>query len=202
MVAPSVDLRVFPSDHIDLVQQLETGRADLVIGSFTELPPSIRRTRLLREDEVVAVRAGHPLTRGNMTKERLLAFPQVVVEPARTMESVTDGFPDEKRDRKQASVESALYEFQNGKISPGGRVTICVRNFAAVAPFLLLSDMVAMLPRRIALWAAAQAPLTLLNPPYTSITIQIEMLWIEGADQDERLRWLRSELADSIGDLG
>ena len=200
--APSVDLRVFPSDHIDLVQQLETGRADLVIGSFTELPPSIRRTRLLREDEVVAVRAGHPLTRGSMTKERLLAFPHVVVEPAGTMESVTDGFPDEKRDRKQASVESALYEFQNGKIGPGGRVTICVRNFAAVAPFLLLSDMVAMLPRRIALWAAAQAPLTLLDPPYTSITIQIEMLWVEGEDQDERLRWLRSELADSIGDLG
>jgi hypothetical protein len=62
--------------------------------------------------------------------------------------------------------------------------------------------MVAMLPRRIALWAAAQAPLTLLDPPYTSITIQIEMLWVEGEDQDERLRWLRSELADSIGDLG
>jgi hypothetical protein len=59
-----------------------------------------------------------------------------------------------------------------------------------------------MLPRRLAFWAAAQAPLTLLDPPYTSIAIEIEMLWVEGADQDERLRWLRNELADFIEDLG
>jgi DNA-binding transcriptional LysR family regulator len=95
-----------------------------------------------------------------------------------------------------------LYEFQNGRIGPGGRAAVCVPNFAAVAPFLQLSDMVAMLPRRLALWAAAHAPLALLDPPYTSITIEIEMLWVEGADQDEGLQWLLNELAESIGDLG
>jgi DNA-binding transcriptional LysR family regulator len=200
--APNVDLRVFPSNHIDLVQQLEKGRADLIIGSFTELPAGIRRSRLLREDEVIAVRTGHPLTRGSMTKERLLEFPHVVVEPAGTIESVTDGLPDEERNGKHVSVESTLYEFQCGRIVPAGRAAVCVPNFAAVAPFLQLSDMVAMLPRRLALWAAAHAPLTLLDPPYTSITTEIEMLWVEGADQDEVLRWLLNELAESIGDLG
>jgi DNA-binding transcriptional LysR family regulator len=200
-IAPNLDLRVLPSNHIDLVQQLEKGRADLVIGSFTELPAGIRRTRLLREDEVIAVRTGHPLTRGRITKERLLEFPHVVVEPAGTMESVTDSLPDEERNGKHVSVESLLYEFQCGRIGPSGRATVCVPNFAAVAPFLQLSDMVAMLPRRLALWAAAHAPLSLLDPPYTSITIEIEMLWVEGADQDEVLQWLLNELAESIRDL-
>jgi DNA-binding transcriptional LysR family regulator len=46
--APNVDLRVFASNQIDLVQQLEKGRADLVVGSLTELPAGIRRTRLLQ----------------------------------------------------------------------------------------------------------------------------------------------------------
>ena len=137
-----------------------------------------------------------------MTKERLLEFPHLVVEPAGTMESVTDGFPDEKRDGKHVSVESALYEFQCGRIVPAGRTAVCVPNFAAVAPFLQLSDMVAMLPRRLALWAAAHAPLTLLDPPYTSITTEIEMLWVEGADQNEVLQWLLNELAESIRDVG
>jgi DNA-binding transcriptional LysR family regulator len=200
--APNVDLRVFPSNHIELVQQLEKGRADLVIGSFTELPAGIRRRRLLREDEVITVRTGHPLTRGRMTKERLLEFPQVVVEPAGTRESTTDGFSDEATNAKRVSVERALYEFQNGRIVPGGRAAVCVPNFAAVAPFLQLSDMVAMLPRRLALRAAAHAPLALVDPPYGSITIEIEMLWIGGTDQDEGLQWLLNELADSIGDLG
>ena len=200
--APQVDLRVLPSNHIELVQQLEKGRADLVIGSFTELPAGIRRRGLLREDEVITVRTGHPLTRGRMTKERLLDFPHVVVEPAGTRESATDGFSDEARNGKRFSVERALYEFQNGRIGPGGRATVCVPNFAAVAPFLQLSDMVAMLPRRLALWAAAHAPLALVDPPYRSITIEIEMLWVEGADQDEGLQWLLNELVESIGDLG
>jgi DNA-binding transcriptional LysR family regulator len=200
--APQVDLRVLPSNHIELVQQLEKGRADLVIGSFTELPAGIRRRRLLREDEVITVRTGHPLTRGSMTKERLLEFPHVVVEPAGTRESATDGFSDEARSGKRVSVERALYEFQNGRIGPGGRAAVCVPNFAAVAPFLQLSDMVAMLPRRLALWAAAHAPLALVDPPYRSITIEIEMLWVEGADQDEGLQWLLNELVESIGDLG
>ena len=62
--------------------------------------------------------------------------------------------------------------------------------------------MVAMLPRRLALWAAAHAPLALLDPPYTSITIEFETLWSEAADQDEGLRWLLDELAESIEDLG
>ena len=65
-----------------------------------------------------------------------------------------------------------------------------------------MSDMVAMLPRRIGLWAAANAPLVLLNPPYRSVTIEIEILWNQGADQDQSLRWLVNELAESIGDLG
>jgi DNA-binding transcriptional LysR family regulator len=36
-IAPNLDLRVLPSNHIDLVQQLENGRADLVIGSIATL---------------------------------------------------------------------------------------------------------------------------------------------------------------------
>src|SRR5271165_5310566 len=183
--APQVDLRVLPSNHIELVQQLEKGRADLVIGSFTELPAGIRRRRLLREDEVIVVRTGHPLTRGRMTKERLLEFPHVVVEPAGTMESATDGFPEEERNAKRVSVESALCEFQYGRIGPGGCMTVCVPKFAAVAPFLQLSDMLAKLPRRLALSAAAHAPLSLLDPPYPSVAIDIEMLWHQDSDDDQ-----------------
>jgi DNA-binding transcriptional LysR family regulator len=198
--APTVDLRVSASNQVDLVQQLEKGRADLVIGSFTELPAGIRRARLLREDEVIVVRTGHPLTRGRMTKERLLGVPHVVVESAGTMESATDGFLDEERNGKHVSVESALCEFQSGRIGPVGCMTVGVPKFAAVAPFLQLSDMLAKLPRRLALWAAAHAPLCLLDPPYPPVAIDVEMLWHQdGGDDDQGIQWLVNELAECIG---
>jgi len=200
--APNVDLRVSSSNRIDVVRQLEKGEADLVIGSFNELPAGIRRSRLLREDEVIAVRTGHPLTRGKVTKERLVEFPQVVVEPAGTKENETDGFTDGRGVGRRVWIERALHEFQEGKVDLVGRAAVCVPNFASVAPFLQLSDMVATLPRRLALWAAAHAPLALLDLPYASMTVDIETLWDQGADQDQGLQWLVSELAESIGDVG
>jgi len=200
--APNVSLRVSSSNRRNVVRQLENGRADLVIGSFNKLPAGIRRSRLLREDEVIAVRTGHPLTRGKVSKERLVEFPQVVVEPAGTKENEPGGFTEGQEVGRRVWIERALHEFQEGKVDLVGRAAVCVPNFASVAPFLQLSDMVATLPRRLALWAAAHAPLALLDLPYASMTVDIEMLWDQGADQDQGLQWLVSELTESIGDVG
>lgn len=148
------------------------------------------------------MRTGDPLTRGRVTKERLVEFPHVVVEPTVTKENETDGFTDGHEAGRRARIERALQEFQAGKIDLIGRTTVCVPNFAAIASFLQLSDMVAMLPRRLALWAAALAPLSLLDPPYPSVAVDIEMLWDQGADEDQGLQWLVNELAESIGNVG
>jgi hypothetical protein len=42
----------------------------------------------------------------------------------------------------------------------------------------------------------------LLDLPYKSMTVDIEMLWDQSADHDQGLQWLVSELAESIGDVG
>jgi len=196
--AANVDLRVSSSNRGEAVRQLEKGQTDLVIGSFSKLPTGIRRSRLLREVEVIAVRAGHPLTRGKVTKERLVEFPHVVVKPTGTQQDEADGQGTGRR----VEIERAFHEFQGGKIDLVGRAAVSVPNFAAVTPFLQLSDMVAALPRRLALWAAAHAPLALLDPPYQSMTVEFEMLWHQGGDQDPGVQWLVNELAESIGDVG
>jgi DNA-binding transcriptional LysR family regulator len=200
--APNVDLRVFSSNRGEAVRQLAKGQADLVIGSFNKLPTGIRRSRLLREVEVIAVRTGHPLTRGKVSKERLVEFPHVVVEVSGTKEHQANGFTNGQEVDRRPSIERALHELQDGKMDSISRTAVCVPNFASVAPFLQLSDMVATLPRRLALWAAAHAPLALLDLPYQSMTVEIEMLWDQGADQDQGLQWLVNELAESIGDVG
>ena len=96
----------------------------------------IRRSSLLREDEVITVRTGHPLTCGRLTKAQLLEFPRIVVEPTGTMDTATDGFPDEGGNGKRVSVESAWYEFQHERIGPAGLAVVCVPSFASVVPFL------------------------------------------------------------------
>jgi DNA-binding transcriptional LysR family regulator len=200
--AAHVDLRVFASNRLDVGRQLEKGQADLVIGWFNQLPAGIRRSTLLREDEVIVVRAAHPLTRGEVTKERLLEFPHLVVAPIGAEENETNGLINDEGVAHRIWTERVLHEFQEGKIDLAGHATVRVPHFATMAPFLQLTDMIATLPRRLALWAAAHAPVVLLDLPYTSMTVDIEMLWDQSADQDQGLQWLVNKLAESVVDVG
>jgi DNA-binding transcriptional LysR family regulator len=200
--APHADLRVFASNRLDVVRRLEKGQADLVIGWFNKLPGGIRRSTLLREDEVIVVRAGHPLTHSEVTKERLLEFPRLVVAPIGAEENEANNFMNDEGVARRLWTERVLHEFQDGKIDMAGRATVRVSHFAAMARFLQLTDMVATLPRRLALWAAADAPLVLLDLTCTSMTADIEMLWDQSADQDKGLQWLVNELAESVVDFG
>jgi hypothetical protein len=66
---------------------------------------------------------------------------------------------------------------------------------------LQATDMVATLPRRLALWAATHFSLVLLDLPYTPKTVDIEMVCDPRADRDSGLKWLIAELAASMEDL-
>jgi len=146
----------------------------------------------------VVVRAGHPLTHSGVTKERLLEFPHLVVVPLGAEEHEADGSINDEGMAHRIWTERVLHEFQQGKINLAGHATVCVPNFAAMAPFLQLTDMVATLPRRLALWTAAHAPVALLDLPYASMTVDIEMLWDQSTEQDQGLQWLISELESAV----
>jgi DNA-binding transcriptional LysR family regulator len=70
-----------------------------------------------------------------------------------------------------------------------------------VAPLLHVTDMVATLPRRLALWLIAQTPTVLLDLSYPPITADLEMVWHQRANRDNRFQWLRHELASSVADV-
>jgi len=191
---PKLDLRVVSSNRVDAIWQLDEGQADLVIGSFSKLPANVCRKRLLCEDEVIMVRAAHPLTRGKVTREKLREFPHLTV-PLR------EGSDNPPPVAELVPIESALREYQEGKVSPAGRATVSVSNFATIISFLQLSDMVAVVPRRLAFSAAAHCPLFLLEPPYPAVAVEIEVVWNRTSDEDLTIRWLLNELISSVSDF-
>jgi DNA-binding transcriptional LysR family regulator len=198
--APQVDLRVFPLNRLDVVRELENGQIDLVIGWFGELPVSMRRATLYWEEEAIVVRSGHPLTQGIVTKQRLFEFSHVVVELTGTEEHQADGFAYDKGVARRVWIERALLEFQDEKLDLVGRAAVCVPHFAAVPPLLEATDMVATLPRRLALWTTAHFPVVMLELPYPPKRVEIEMVCDQGAARDSGLQWLIDELAASIVD--
>jgi DNA-binding transcriptional LysR family regulator len=199
--APYFDLRIFPLGRLDLVGQLEKQQVDLAIGWFGAVPRGMRRRTLFQEEEAFVVRAGHPLTQCEFTKEKLFEFAHVVVELTGTEEHAADGFFYEKGVARRVWIERALLELQDEKIDLVGRAAVCVPHFAAVPPLLEASDMIATLPRRLALRAVKHFPLVMLDPPYTPLSVDVEVVWQESADRDQALQWLLNELTESIRDV-
>ena len=199
--APNIDLRIFPLSRLDAVRQLEGDRLDLLIGWLGGLPDSAHRSSLYREQEAMVVRVGHPLTKGKISKRKLFEFPHVVVEMTGTEENERDGFLDDEGVSRRVWCERALLEFQDKHVSLVGRAAVCVPYFAAVPPILEMTDLVATLPRRLAVWLAKRNSIVLLKLPYQPIRFEIEMVWHDRLAGDPGFRWLREALTSSAAEL-
>ena len=195
--APHIDIRIFPLSRLDAVRNLEGDRLDLLIGWFGSLPDTMKRSTLYKEEEAMVVRAGHPLTKGEITKQKLFQFPHVVVEITGSEEHEEDGFMKDEGVSRRVWNERALLEFQDKNVSLVGRAAVCVPYFSAVAPIVEVTDMVATLPRRLAVWLAQRNPIVLLELPYKPITVDIEMVWHARLARDRGFRWVRDALASS-----
>jgi DNA-binding transcriptional LysR family regulator len=196
--APQTDLRVFPFSRMDAVRYLDDGRLDFVVGWFGELPGRMRRATIVVEREAVAVRAGHPLAQGKVTKERLFAFPHIVVDLTGTEGKATDGFLDERGVWRRTWIERLLIEMGDGERGLVGRVAVSVPHYAAVPPMLRVTDMVGTLPRSLALLAVEQGGLVMLDLPYEPLAVPIEIVWHQRAERDAGVQWLIKELIDEM----
>jgi DNA-binding transcriptional LysR family regulator len=142
--APLIDIVLLPwRGAAEALQRLESGEADLAVSVFPALAPQFRRTELLQERYVVAMRAGHPACR-RFSLQKWLAFAHVLVSG----QGETRGPLDE------SLAEQGLAR----------RVGAVVPNFLMVEPLLLASDLIAMLPERC-LSAENRAGLAVFEPP-------------------------------------
>lgn len=196
--APDIQLRVFPYSRMDVVQHLDEDRIDLVISWFGELPERMRRTAILKDEEAVVVRPGHPLTEAPVTLERLFAFHFLVVELTGTEEQANDGFLDDRGVLRRVWIDRLLIEMGEGERDLLGHVAVSLPHYTAVPLMLRGTDMVATLPLNLARASAERGELVVLDLPYEPLTVQVEAVWHERADHDTGLQWMIGELVDAI----
>lgn len=192
-VAPHVDLQIMPVSRTDLARQLEMRSIDVVIGWFETLPGFLRRTPLVQEGGAIVVRAGHPLTEGDMSADRLLDYPHIVVEFTGGPPERGDGFVDERGMVRRIRMEQTLMDMRRGREAEA-RVALTVPYFMAVAPVLRVTNYVASLPRRFARKAVAEGGLVMLDAALERGAANIEIIWHMRDESDAGLRWFVDEL--------
>jgi DNA-binding transcriptional LysR family regulator len=172
--APKVRIAWRALDVLALATQLERGEIDLGLTSPDHAPAAMRQRQLLREDYAVIARQGHPAVQGHLSLDVFCALEHVVVSPR------GGGF--------SGPADAALEAI-------GRRRTIALSTsgFLIVPEVVSRSDMIALVPRRIAYgWSDR---VQVVEPPLTIPGFTIASVWHDRTTNHPAQRWLRERLA-------
>lgn len=127
--APLVDLRLVPIGG-RMNELLDDQDVDFACTSVGDLPDRFASAEIVEDDYVVAMRKDHPLAEGELTIARYAAASHLLVTPR----GDPKGFIDEALAKKGMT----------------RRLGVTVNQFAAAAPIIAMSSLIATLPRQAA----------------------------------------------------
>ncbi|MDR6953917.1 DNA-binding transcriptional LysR family regulator [Ancylobacter sp. 3268] len=173
--APGLDLVVQPWLSADAARrQLAEGSADLAISVFAPGEDGLGYEHLLDEHYVVAMRPDHPAAAG-FDRSCWLASPHIVVSG---------------RGERTTPVDEEL-----ARRGLARRVGLVVPGFQMVPILLRQTDMMALLPSRV---AAAEAGLVTFPPPVPVPGFPLHLAWHRRRDGDAGLRHVAALLVELL----
>ncbi len=172
--APMIRIAWRALDVIALTTQLERGEVDLALAMPETAPAGMHQRRLYEEEYVVVARQGHPAIRGALDLDLFCALDHVIVSPKGS------GF---------AGPTDAALE----AIGRRRTVALSTSGFLIVPEIVSRSDMIALIPRRIADgWLDR---VQVLEPPLQIPGFAIASIWHERTANHPAQSWLRDRLA-------
>lgn len=178
--APGVRLRVRSTDRFHILDELDAGRLDLGLGSWTEGTTRHKRKHLFFETFLCLFDPRLVPIRGAISLADYLALPHVLGSLREDLHGVVD----------VALAGRALKR----------EVVLATPHFLAV-PFLLKrTAVIATLPARLARFFAATLDLKTCPAPIELPTVSFSLLWHASSDHDPGHRWLRRTVEKLVTD--
>lgn len=175
--APGLRVAVRLIDDARVPTQLERGDLDLVLMTPEATPPDLRSRRLFEERYVCVMREDHPAGGEGLSLDRFCGLDHALVS---YLGGAFSGVTDD-----------AL-----AKLGRKRRVVLSVESFLILPEILRASDLIAVVPRRLALGTQG---LTLVDPPLDIPGFTKVAAWHERTHRDPGHRWVRDLLFDVCG---
>jgi DNA-binding transcriptional LysR family regulator len=169
--APGVRLRFIAESSTD-TPELRRGEVDLEANANEPNSPEIRYECVARARLAVAVRAGHPLTRGELTAERYA--------------SEADHVAVSRRGRLRDTMDELLAELGLKR-----HVVMSAPSGSSALRFARVADLVVTVPETAAHMAVAELGLVVLPLPIDIPLIPVFLSWHQRYDSDRAHVWLR-----------
>lgn len=176
-VAPGIDLRMRPVTPADVGQAMRRRQIDLAIGPLSASPGPVIATPLFSERLVLVARRGHPDLTRPLDARRFAELPHLLVTPQ------GDG---------TGSVDERLREQGLTR-----RIVLTLAHFGAAPGVIAASDLVAMLPERVARGLGLAAAIEIHDSPLDLPPWVVGVVQPQESGADTGLRWLVAQLAAS-----
>ena len=179
--APKLSLRWTSGDIRRAAELLREGEVDLVVSSIPNIPSAYYSSPLYSHVPCCIAAKGHPGIKGELTMEQFLQFPHVAFGASPTSFSVIDNL-----------VDSALHGLGHKR-----EVAVTVPSFLVSPGVVAMSDLLAVIPERVATESAARNGLQILKLPFDIGALDLAMYWHSRCQADPAQQWLRAALRDA-----
>ena len=168
--APGVRLEAVALEVEDIGDALAVGSLDLAVGFLPGLGPPVRRQPLFRDPYVCLMRADHPDIGKKLTRKQFLAASHALV-------SYKGG---------HRVIEEALE-----RAGLARKIALRVPHFTVVPMVLERTDLILILPSKVARVYQQRGKFKALPPPVQIPPADVAAHWHERFERDPGNRWLR-----------
>ena len=176
--APNVHLKAIPLGLHSLIEELETGVADIAFGAYPKLYAGIYERTLADEKYVCVVRADHPVIGNKLTLQDYQQADHVVVS-AQGMGHIHE------------QIERQLLDS-----CPAEKVRVVSHHFLTTLLLVEQTDLVVTLPSRAATTLGKLLDIKTFNPPMDIPRFDIKVYWHERFHRDAANQWLRNMVGE------
>ena len=177
-LAPMVDLYAVPFTQVGAVDQLREARIDLALGPQGAQDRSLRSSFLFASHFKLVMRQDHPLAGKSISMKNFLAACHLLV--SRTGEA-------------QDHVDRVL---QRDGLKR--RVAVTVNHYSVVPNLLINSDLIAVVPQRVADNMSHHSELWITDSPVSLDPTPLYLIWHARMDRDPGLTWLRKLVEQTV----
>jgi DNA-binding transcriptional LysR family regulator len=178
----------------DMMERLDSRRLDFLVGGVASAPERFARETILTETLAWVVAIGHPLASAKeVTLEMLAATPHAKIGagPAELR--------SEQADRRglvpKASWEDAgAFEAALAAHGLTRRIGVEVPDTYSALAVASRTNMPALIPRRLALIAAQNGRIRLIEPPYPSPAVEVTLVYLKERLNEPAIAWMRDLL--------
>ena len=174
-IAPDVRIEVLRITS-ETAKLLESGDADLAIGYMPELEAGFYQQKLFGDGFSCVVRRQHPRIADSLSDSAFKKERHVVITAPGTGNEIVEQELKRRGTRR--------------------KVALSLPTLPGVGNLLANTDLIATVPRRVALTLVSIAQVKAVAPPYRFADFSIKQHWHERYHHDSPNRWLRSLVAD------